>query len=173
MIFSHIFKYCPVCGSNDFYANSEKSCHCSNCDFEYFINASAAVGVFIVNDKNELLVCVRGKNPEKGKWDLPGGFVDYNESAENAVIREIKEELGVDITDCNYLFSFPNRYEYSGLTIPTLDLFFECKVSSIDSISPADDVADCLFTPLHSIDISQFGFESMRNATKKFIEFHV
>ncbi len=43
------FRYCPVCGSNDFIANSEKSKKCQNCGFEYFMNPSSANVAFILN----------------------------------------------------------------------------------------------------------------------------
>ncbi len=169
MHFSKRFNFCPACGSSGFVADSEKSCRCTSCNFVYFINASAAVAVFIFNEKGQLLVCERGKDPAKGSWDLPGGFVDDDETAEQAVVREIKEELGVEISHCTYLFSFPNRYEYSGLTIPTLDLFFKCTVIDTTQIQAADDVAACHFVSLNEINTDMFGFESIRNGVVKFI----
>jgi len=55
------------------------------------------VGAVIVNKANKILLVLRKKAPEAGSWSLPGGKVDYMETIENAIIREIKEELGVDI----------------------------------------------------------------------------
>ncbi|UPW85211.1 NUDIX domain-containing protein [Lysinibacillus sp. Ag94] len=55
------------------------------------------VGAVIQNDENKILLVLRKKAPEAGCWSLPGGKVDYMETIENAIIREIKEELGVDI----------------------------------------------------------------------------
>ena len=128
MHFSKLFQYCPKCGSQLFVQNNEKSKRCENCDFVMYVNASAAVAAFIVNEQNELLVCRRAKDPAKGTLDLPGGFVDDNETAEQAVVREVNEELNVSVVASEYLFSLPNKYEYSGWTIPTLDLFFLCKI---------------------------------------------
>ncbi|MET4563542.1 NUDIX domain-containing protein [Lysinibacillus parviboronicapiens] len=55
------------------------------------------VGAVILDENNRILLVLRKKSPESGYWSLPGGKVDYMETIENAVIREIKEELGVDI----------------------------------------------------------------------------
>lgn len=55
------------------------------------------VGGAIINDKNEILLFLRNVNPEKGLWSIPGGSVEYGETVEDAVIRELYEELGVQV----------------------------------------------------------------------------
>lgn len=55
------------------------------------------VGAVILNEKFEILLLKRKKNPEVGKWSIPGGKIDMMESAEDAIMREVKEELGVDV----------------------------------------------------------------------------
>ena len=170
MQFSSLFTHCPACGSAEFVQNNSKSKHCESCNFVFYMNASAAVAGFIVNDAGELLVCKRGKEPEKGTLDLPGGFVDGNESAEEAVIREIEEELGAKVVEASYKFSLPNQYLYSGLTIPTLDMFFSCKLETTENLKPADDVEDCWFVPLNEVKPELFGLNSIRKAVGMFLE---
>jgi len=169
MHFSLLFTYCPACGSAKFVQNNQKSKRCESCGFVFYMNASAAVAAFIVNKAGDLLVCRRGKEPEKGTLDLPGGFVDDNESAEQAVIREIGEELQAKVTESRYLFSLPNRYKYSGLMIPTLDMFFACKLEDITNLKPSDDVADCFFVPLNELKPELFGLESIKKAVGMFL----
>lgn len=62
-----------------------------------FIGVSA--GAMIFNDKGEIFLSKRSKNAsnEKGHWETPGGRVEFGETLEKAVKREIKEEYGVDI----------------------------------------------------------------------------
>ncbi|BCT30228.1 NUDIX domain-containing protein [Bacillus velezensis] len=55
------------------------------------------VGAFILNEEQELLLVLRKKDPEANHWSIPGGKVEWMEKAEDTVIREIKEEVGVTI----------------------------------------------------------------------------
>jgi len=117
-----------------------------------------------------LLVCKRSKEPEKGTWDLPGGFVDGNETGEEAMIREIKEELQANVIDYKYIFSLPNLYEYSGMTIPTLDMFFTCKIADDSQLTASDDVADCFFVPLKDVKTEHFGLKSIQKGVGMFLQ---
>ena len=80
------FNFCPACGSKHFEVNDNKSKKCRNCGFEYYLNPSAANVALILNKKNELLVLTRKENPGKGMLDLPGGFANIGETAEEGVI---------------------------------------------------------------------------------------
>jgi ADP-ribose pyrophosphatase YjhB (NUDIX family) len=169
MYFSLLFTHCPACGSERFVQNNVKSKRCETCGFVYYVNPSAAVAAFIVNTSGDLLVCKRGKEPEKGTFDLPGGFVDDHESAEGAVKREIEEELKAKVIDAKYLFSLPNEYEYNKMTIPTLDMFFECSLEDMTHLKPSDDVEDCFFIPLNELNPELFGLKSIKKAVGIFI----
>ncbi len=169
MEFRSFFKNCPHCGSDNFVENNEKSKLCQACGFTFYMNASAAVAAFITNNEGKLLVCKRAKEPAKGTFDLPGGFVDNNETAEEAIIRELKEELDAEITSVKYVFSLPNNYLYSGLTIPTLDLFFECKLKNYEQLKAADDVAGFQFIAKNELNPADFGLNSIKKAIEKFI----
>lgn len=59
------------------------------------------VGAVILNERNEVLLTWRNRAPEQHTWSIPGGKVDAYETLESAVIREIKEEVDLDIAiDC-------------------------------------------------------------------------
>ena len=164
MNFDEIFQFCPKCGSKHFDKNNEKSRKCDNCGFVYYMNPSSATAAFIINEKGELLVCRRGKEPAKGTLDLPGGFVDFNETAEEGVVREIQEETGLKVSDCRYLFSVPTIYRYSGRDIPTLDMFYECRVPDGVEVKAADDAAECFWVPAVDVHPELFGLRSIRHA---------
>ncbi|MCX6309703.1 MAG: NUDIX domain-containing protein, partial [Bacteroidia bacterium] len=73
---------------------------------------------------------------------MPGGFVDLDESAEEALVREIKEELNLELTDIRFFQSIPNLYEYSGMVIHTLDLLFTAQAANFTPLCAADDVKE-------------------------------
>lgn len=164
------FNYCPECGSKHFEVNDEKSKRCENCGFTYYMNPSAATAAFILNDKGELLVERRGKEPAKGTLDLPGGFADADETAEEGIAREVMEETGLEVESVEYMFSIPNVYRYSELDIHTLDLFFRCTVGGGQMPKAADDAAECQWIDLKDIHTEQFGLRSIRQALYKFLE---
>ena len=157
-----IFRYCPCCGKEGFAVNDEKSKRCCGCGFVLYFNAIAAVVAVIVNEKGELLVARRGKEPAKGTLDLPGGFADSMETAEEAVVREIAEECGLRVVETKYLFSLPNRYIYSGFEEHTLDLFFLCRTESAALPVANDDVSELLWMPVENVEPQLFGLESIR-----------
>ncbi|MGL5787915.1 MAG: NUDIX hydrolase [Bacteroidales bacterium] len=157
----NLFACCPKCGSGHFYPSNEKAKRCEDCGFVYYINPSAAVVAFICNDKGELLVAVRAKEPAKGTLDMPGGFTDLNETVEEAVAREVKEETNLDVAEMKYLFSLPNKYLYSGLVVPTMDLFFEVSVSDLSVLKAGDDVQNCMFISIKELDPAKFGLSSI------------
>ncbi|GAM76290.1 molybdopterin-guanine dinucleotide biosynthesis protein mobB [Vibrio ishigakensis] len=90
--------YCPKCGAETLMSEQSRKYSCSECDFLFFQNVAAAT-MAVVTQFNEgklwLLVATRAKDPGKGLYDLPGGFVDPDESAEQALERELLEEIGV------------------------------------------------------------------------------
>lgn len=163
------FRFCPKCGSSKFDINNVKSKRCGACDFVYYINPSAAVAVFVVNKKEELLVCRRAHEPAKGTFDLPGGFVDLGENVEEALVRELLEETGVAVTDSRYLFSLPNSYRYSEFDVPTMDLFFLVEVENELSLQANDDVEWCQFIAFESLKSEQFGLASVSKAVALFL----
>ncbi|KGM96191.1 DNA mismatch repair protein MutT [Clostridium novyi A str. 4552] len=55
------------------------------------------VGAVIKNNRGEVLLLLRNKEPEKGCWSIPGGKVEMFENIEDAIKREVKEEVDVDV----------------------------------------------------------------------------
>jgi mutator protein MutT len=164
------FHFCPKCGSQHFVENNEKSKKCLDCGFVYYFNSSAAVAVIIENEKNEILVATRAKDPAKDTFDLPGGFIDLHETAEEAVCREVLEETGLRVNSVEYLFSIPNIYVYSGFEVHTVDMFFRCKADNFSNLKANDDVAELQFIAKKNLSPDDFGLISIRKGVEKWID---
>jgi ADP-ribose pyrophosphatase YjhB (NUDIX family) len=90
---------------------SKRTIRCPRCqhEMEIFRNPVPTVDIIIQVDKTSVIL-IKRKNPPYG-WAIPGGFVDYGESLEEAAVREAKEETGldVDLTRQFHTYSDPGR----------------------------------------------------------------
>ena len=155
------FNYCPSCGSKDILFDGVKEFNCKECSFIFFQNIAAAVAVILECDK-KILLTTRGKEPGKGKLDLPGGFVDPKESAEDAIKREIREELKIEIGDLDYLGSFPNIYEYKDVVYNVCDLFFYSRINALPTDFDRAEIEELILVNPSEIPIDKFAFESTK-----------
>jgi len=138
-----------------------------------FANASPASCLWILNENNEVLVAVRALEPKIGWLDTPGGFIDEKETSEEAISRELQEEMGLlpnDYTKPTYLLSALDTYEYKGETIDVLTHTYYAKLVGSPTIHPQDDVAKAYFAPLHTIEVDKFCFNSSRLSLLKLQE---
>ena len=163
------FKFCPSCASTHFTFPDNRRFLCEDCGFTYYHNIAAAVAlVFTFEDK--VLFTVRNVDPDKGKWDLPGGFIDPNETAEEAACREIREELGLNLqaSDLKYITTSPNNYLYKNVPYRTMDIFYECALPS-DGIKVAaeDEIQDLIWVKRSEIDLDRIGFVSIRKVIRE------
>jgi NAD+ diphosphatase len=166
----NVFRYCPRCGCKDFKTKDQgHSFRCEECQFVYYLNNSAAVACLIFDKEGKLLLTRRAIEPAKGMLDLPGGFVDPMERVEDTVVREIKEELGVNITSAEYLVSFPNEYIYSGFSVFTVDLAFVCTIDDPEAIVPDDDVSEIEYISLNEIEKEKLCSNSIFNIISYYI----
>lgn len=148
------FQFCPMCGHayETQHIESRLSYHCTHCDFTLFDNLHATASALILNqDNSQLLLVKRAFEPQKGMWDIPGGFCEPTEHPEQAVHREVKEELGATIT-VRQLWNIyaPVEYEYKGRLGANCDIFYEAELTS-DTITPMDDVADYQWFDVNSL----------------------
>lgn len=166
---TNYYKYCPHCGSEKFVAISDKEFRCSNCGYDFFTNSAAAVAAIIIDDKNRIMLTCRACEPWKGQLDLPGGFVDPDESLEDALRREIREELNAEILSYKYLCSAANRYLYSGCSIATTDVAFVCKLKEYSNLEANDDINGFEWFAPHEIDLSKIAAPSIRQLVEYYI----
>jgi len=126
--------------------------------------------MLLINPQDEILFVVRKNDPKKGMLDLPGGFVDINETLEEGMVREIQEELGIriSINALTYLGSTVDEYSYGNIDGRTINAMYRAELSANASIVPADDVEDFLFIAPNNIPYDKLAFQGMKDFLKKY-----
>jgi len=113
-------------------------------------------GVLFKDDK--ILLVQRKYPPFQGMWALPGGFVEYGETTENAVVREIKEETGLETTIQSLLgvYSNPNR-DPRGHTISVVYILEKSK----GMVTGGDDAAKARFHRINMLPELSFDHDTI------------
>ena len=109
------------------------------------------------------MICKRAINPCKGKWNLPAGFMENNESAENGALRELKEETGLEgkILKLHCVYSIPH--------VNQVYLIFLTKINDL-KIDPGEESLEVSLFDLHEIPWGDIGFTSSVFAIEKYME---
>ena len=163
------FSYCPRCGQKGLEHVHGRAIHCPSCDLTYFHNVASAVACFVLDEAGRLLTVRRARDPEKGTLDLPGGFVDPEETVDDAVRRELREETGLEATEVRLLFSIPNVYPYSGVDVYTADLFYLTRVKSFDGATAMDDAGELVIVDPADLRPEAFGLRSIRAGIERIV----
>ena len=163
------FRHCPHC-ARPAACDDPREFRCEHCGFRYFHNVAAAVAAFIVHGEH-LLLTRRARDPAAGTLDLPGGFVDPDEHLEQALARELDEELALSCLPGppRYLFSLPNRYEFAGVVYATCDSFYRIDCSHRPELAARDDVMEALWVRCAELKPEEIGLSSARAAVRRFL----
>lgn len=127
-------RYCTACGQETI-AQAPNHYICANGHHNY-VDPSPA-GVAYILDGDKVLFGVRSREPKPGKLNTPGGFLDLDETAEAATLREVKEELGLDVKIIDYLGTYATHYTECNQRV--LNIVFIAHYQGGD-IKPGDDM---------------------------------
>jgi ADP-ribose pyrophosphatase YjhB (NUDIX family) len=179
-----MWKYCPACGAGDIRFDGSHKFSCPGCGFVYYHNTAAATGC-VISSRQGLVFLVRGKEPCKGKLDLPGGFVDPGEGAVEGLLRELREEIGWEAPPADAkgtvpkglsLFaSFPNVYPYRGIPYNTCDLFFTLDAPDLteaDLRLQAGEIGGVRFIKSGELRLEELAFDSTRRALRAWLDLY-
>jgi ADP-ribose pyrophosphatase YjhB (NUDIX family) len=144
MAFLDGWRFCPRCGVE----GEHRSDHfeCPACGHVVWANPAPAVQALVERD-GRLLLGRRAYDPSAGLWDLPGGFLEENEHPLDALVRELREETGLEIEPREFVGVWMEP-GYQGRTV--LCLTWDARV--LDGVErPADDVVELAWFAPHEL----------------------
>lgn len=132
-------RFCASCGSSLLQGDHEGGARCSACGRVWYRNPAPTVGAAIVSD-DRALVTERAREPAKGLFDVPGGFLAVGEQPLDGLRREVREELGVDIdvSEGDFVQAVSHRYGAEGEWLVSLG--FRARLAGGEPVA-RDDVA--------------------------------
>ncbi|MEN2975124.1 MAG: NUDIX hydrolase [Candidatus Caldarchaeales archaeon] len=134
---------------------------------EYPKHPITAVGALIISG-SQLLLIKRAFQPSAGKWSIPGGVVELGEKVEEAVKREVREEVGIEIEDLQLLGVYDSivRDENGDIKYHYIIIDYLAKPKST-SVTPSKEVVEYKWVDLKDVDVMNLT-PSLREFTSKY-----
>jgi ADP-ribose pyrophosphatase YjhB (NUDIX family) len=130
------WSFCPRCGARIGVADGRARCEA--CGFVAYASSAPTASALIVDDAGRILLARRAFEPDQGKWDLPGGFLEEGEHPLDGLRRELREETGLDVEPRRFLGIWMDVYGEAGTS--TLNLYWLAHAEG--EPRAADDVAE-------------------------------
>jgi len=136
---------------------------------EYPDRPVAGVGALIIKDRHILLI-KRGAEPGKDRWSLPGGAVELGEKVRDAVIREVKEECGLDVEvkDVADVVDYMSCDEKGQVRFHYIlvDFYVEVKGGTLKPASDALEVDWIQFDRIHEYQVTKTTLQLLNKVFK-------
>jgi 8-oxo-dGTP diphosphatase len=158
------WNHCPSCAAA--LENDGHTATCAQCGFTVYAGPEPTVSALVEDDDGRILLSRRKFDPEAGKWDLPGGFLEEGEEPLDGLRRELREEAGVKIEPLDFAGVWADRYGGADDATATLNLYWTARIVSGEP-TPADDVAELRWFLLDDIPRDEeFAFENVVKALR-------
>lgn len=110
------YKYCPFCGKKLKIKIEEgkKRKFCDSCNWTFYPHVAGAAAA-IITKKNKVLMVQRKREPYKGTWMFPAGFIDYGEHPRETLEREVREETGLKLIGAKLVEVLQSEDDYRSL----------------------------------------------------------
>jgi len=147
--------YCLRCGGIMDLKNDREGklrAICSSCNWTYYKNPIPAVACVILNKDNEILIIKRLVEPQPNKWALPSGYVEINQSPEQAAVDEMLEETGLKGGVKQFLGFFDG---FSPIYEKVLSLGFWMDIRG-GKLQAGDDAGEAKFLAIDKLPVLAF-----------------
>jgi NAD+ diphosphatase len=160
------YTHCVRCG--ELVVNKGSAFICANCGYHFFLPPALCNGVIIENKSGQILLIRRARDPKKGLWDVPGGFVETTETFEHSVVREAREELGVEVQMRDIVGIYNNRYLYMGINEWTIGVIVTAQILS-GELKAGDDASSWEFIDKSEVLRRRIAFSAVRRGLEDFL----
>lgn len=116
--------------------DQQRQC-CTACDYVHYVNPRILVSCMI-HSGSKILWIRRGLEPRKGLWAMPAGFMEQGESLQQAAVRELKEETGLEIAPGDLQLSVLSSLTF----IDEVYIVFRCQSTEVPLTPPGDEILD-------------------------------
>lgn len=160
------FEFCPRCGSRllEKFLDGRIRQTCPECQFVLYQNPLPASAV-ILEEEGKVLLVKRKYEPKVGAWTLSAGFIEIDETPEEAAVRETLEETGLDV-------KIIDLFDVQGVCESAIDnvvLIVYLVLRTGGKLKPGDDAEEAQFFPLDRLP-ENIAFRSHRKALQKYKE---
>lgn len=140
---------------------------CSNKDHPLYITPRPTVSAVITNNNGHVFLTQRANEPFRKKWELPGGFVNLGEDPDRALIREIKEELDLDIKIIRPFWVFSGAYPYKDIEYETCNIYYLVDLES-NNFTPNEEILGANY--FKEDNLPEIGFDIHVKILKMFFQ---
>ena len=158
--------FCSNCGSSKLSFKIPQNDHrhrfvCEDCNNIFYDNPQIVVGT-IPYYNDQILLARRGIEPQKGKWNLPAGFLEKEESISTGALRETIEETNCDVKEINlHSIYYSQSHHYY--------IFYKAELNSKD-FKQTFESTEIKFFEKSDIPWNDIAFESNIHAIKSYFE---
>ncbi len=155
-----MIRYCPYCGNRltRKMIEGRKRLFCLECERAYYENPTPVVAVVARDKEGQILLVKRKLEPGKGKWALPSGFMEVEETPIQAALRELKEETSITGRYKRLIGVYSNKSEVHGYLV---NIIYEVEIIG-GNICAGDDAEEVEFFAVNQIP--PLAFPSHREA---------
>jgi len=142
------YRYCYNCGTKTVSRkiDGRERSYCETCGVPLYENPVPSVAVVLTDPQRRILLVRRSVEPGIGEWCLPGGFIEMGETPDQAAVRELREEIGIEIGAPSLLGVGCHLNGYYG---DVLIIGFSADIDPAEPLVPGDDVSEAVFFPMH------------------------
>lgn len=141
------YRFCPQCGSSlePFQVEGKRRLRCPACAWIRYRNPTAGVAVILLSDSKLLL----GQR-HSGGWCIPCGHVEWDETVEEAAVREMREEIGLEVTLTHVYAVLSNFHDPENHTV---GIWYRGTATSLHEARPGGDLAEVRLFPLEELPV--------------------